>query len=88
MRTVRELAARAEFHQAGNDPKDKIEAALLGSEIERLYLEWGVAAVDGIEVDGEASLQAVIESGPEELTREMLAAVRLECGLNEEERKN
>lgn len=89
MRQVRDLAARAEYHAAGSEPKEKIEAAVLGGEIDRLYLEWGVVRIEGLDIDGEpAGTAEAVEKGPEELAREMLKAVMRECGLNEEERKN
>jgi hypothetical protein len=89
LRRVRELAARAEFLAAGNDPREKIEATLLAGEIDRLYLLWGLAGVEGLEVDGQAATpELLVEAGPEPLCREVLSAVRAEAGLDEEELKN
>jgi hypothetical protein len=89
MKRVRDLAAKAEFFQAGCDEKNKMEASLLGAEIDRLYVEWGLEGVLGLELDGApATPGALIERGPEELFREALEAVRNECGLSETERKN
>ena len=47
MRRVRELARRMEFLAAGKDAGDKMDAALLQAEIDRLYVTWGVKAVTG-----------------------------------------
>ena len=89
MRRVRELARRTEFLAASGDAGDKMDAALLQAEIERLYVAWGVKAVSGLVVDGRAAgPELLAEAGPEELFREALAAVRRETGLSEEERKN
>ena len=89
MRRIRELARRAEFLAAGQSTEDKMDAALVQAEIERIYVAWGVRDVSGLTVDGRpAGPAALVESGPEELFREALAAVRAETGLNEEERKN
>lgn len=89
MRQVRELAGKVEFLEAGSDPREKIEANLLASEVDRLYILWGLAAIEGLEVDGEpATPESLISAGPEDLCREVLAAVRAEFGLSEEERKN
>jgi hypothetical protein len=88
MRSVRELAKRVEFLSAGTDPADKMDAALLQAQIEQLYVSWGVTAVEGLTVDGEPAGPEMLSSGPEEIFREALAAVRGEIGLNEEERKN
>lgn len=89
MKRVRDLAAKAEFFEAGCDEKNRMEASLLGAEMDRLYLEWGLAEVRGLDLDGApASPLALIERGPEDLFREALDAVRSECGLSEPERKN
>jgi len=89
MKQIRELVRRVEFHEAGQDAKDRMEAAVLSAEIDRLYVLWGVKEVRGLAVDGEpATGQSLLEAGPEDLFREALAAVRGECGLSDEERKN
>lgn len=89
MQRVRELARRAEFLVAGNDPRERMDAALLEVEIERLYVKWGLREVTGLEVDGSlATPDSLAEAGPEELFREALAAVRAATGLSDAERKN
>ena len=89
MRKVRELARRMEFLEAGKEPADRMDAAMLQAEIDRLFLAWGLRAVSGLELDGrEASPELLAEAGPEDLFREALSAVRAETGLTEEQRKN
>ncbi len=89
MRRVRELARRMEFLEAGNAPGERMDAALLQADIDKLYLTWGLRGVTGLEVDGApATPEILAESGPEGLFREALAAVRAETGLSEEQRKN
>jgi hypothetical protein len=89
MRRVRELARRMEFLEAGQAPGDKMDAALLQTAIDRLFLTWGLRAVSGLDLDGvEATPELLAEAGPEDLFREALAAVRAETGLTEAERKN
>lgn len=89
MKRIRDLAARAEFFEAGRDEKNRMEASLLGAEIDRIYVAWGLAGIRGLELDGEnATVEGLIERGPEDLFREALEAVRAECGLSETERKN
>jgi len=89
MRRIRELAGRVEFLEAGQNPCEQMDAGVLRAEIDRLYLVWGLRAVSGLEVDGvDATPESLADSGPEELFREALAAVRTETGLNEAERKN
>jgi hypothetical protein len=88
-RRIRELAARKEFAEAGDTPNERMEAALLASEINRVYLAWGLKEVTGLEVDGKAATpESLAASGPEELFREALDAVKHQCGLTEAERKN
>jgi len=50
-RRLREIAQKVEFLEAGA-AKEKIEAALLASEIDRMYALWGLREVRGIELDG------------------------------------
>lgn len=89
MRRVRELANRLEFLEAGKEPGDQMDAALVQAEIDRLYVEWGLRAVEGLSLDGAAATPEMLaEAGPEELFREALAAVRAETGLSAAERKN
>ncbi len=83
------MAQRTKFLAASGDAADKMDAALLQAEIERMYVTWGVKAVAGLAVDGTAAgPELLAAAGPEELFREALAAVRRETGLSEEERKN
>jgi hypothetical protein len=89
MRQVRDLARRTSFLAASDDAGDKMDAALLRAEIERVYVMWGVKSVAGLAVDGKvAGPELLTEAGPEKLFQEALAAVRRETGLSEEERKN
>jgi hypothetical protein len=88
-RRIRELAERVEFLSAGESPKEKLDASLLVAEIERTYVLWGVAEVGGLELDGApATPDSLISGGPEDLLHEALEAVKAECGLSEDERKN
>jgi hypothetical protein len=88
-RKIREIGRRLEFLEAGNDAREKIEAAVLAAEIDQAYLEWGLAGVEGLSIDGEEATPAsVIEKGPIALAMEILARIKAECGLSENERKN
>lgn len=89
MRRIRELSRRLEFLEAGSDPTDKMDAALLEAEINRVHLTWGLQAVSGLTLDGtDATPDLLAECGPEDLFREALSAVRQQTGLTEAERKN
>jgi hypothetical protein len=88
-RRVWELARKVECLEAGNDPREKLEGALLSSEIDRLYLGWGLLGVEGLVLDGQpATPETLIAAGPEVVCQEILVAIKAECGLTEEERKN
>ena len=89
MRQVRELARKMEFLEAGQDPGQKMDAALLRFEIDRLYVNWGLRAISGLELDGVAATpESLAEAGPEELFREAVAVIRAQTGLSAAERKN
>ena len=88
-RRMREIGRKAEFLTAGDDAREKLEAAVIRAEIDRAYLEWGLAAVAGLTIDGEtANPGTVIEKGPLKLTEEILARVKAEWSLSGDERKN
>jgi hypothetical protein len=89
VKRVRDLGQQLEFFRAGAEAQERVESVMLAAEIDRLYLEWGLLRVNGLDLDGEpASKEAFIASGPEGLCREVLSAIRRECGLSDEERKN
>ncbi len=88
-RKIREIGRKLEYLDAGPDARDKLEATLLGAQIYRAYLEWGLIAVEGLSIDGEAATPGtLIERGPVELAAEVLGRIKTECGLSEFERKN
>ncbi len=85
---VRELTLKHEFLKAG-DASDQIEAALSELLVHRLYVEWGLAEIQGLKIDGDAAdTVSLIERGPEGLIDEIVTAIKAECGLTEDERKN
>jgi hypothetical protein len=88
-RQVRDLAGKLEYHEASEKVVDRVEAALIGAEIDAAYLRWGVLNVDGFEIDGvAATAQDLISAAPEALVREIVARIKRECGLTDAERKN
>ena len=89
VRRVREIARTMEIDAAGTTMGERLDAAVAAGEIDRLYLEWGLLSVEGLEIDGEpATPQLLLEFGPEELCHEIAAAIKRECGLSPEEQKN
>lgn len=88
-RRIRQIGIKREFHAAGGTIDDDLEVAIIEHEINRAYLEWGLVAVSGLQLDGaEANTEALILHGPEKLTNEILGVIRRELSLSEEERKN
>jgi hypothetical protein len=89
LKRVRDMAVRLEYFEAGREEKNRIEASLLGAQLDRIYIEWGLEEVHGLEIDGEpATPESLVDRGPEQLFQEALAAVKAECGLTEEQKKN
>jgi hypothetical protein len=65
------------------------QVALLAAEIDAIHLRWGLESISGLEIDGAAATaESLLAAGPEELVAEILAAIRREAGLDEDERKN
>ena len=88
-RRVRDLMQKLEFASAGGTPQDHVDAALLAGEIDRVYWEFGLEALDGLEINGEAATAALqFEQGPEALTREILERIKQNCQMTDDERKN
>jgi hypothetical protein len=88
-RRIREIGRKMEYLEAGSDVREKLEATVLAAEIDRAYLEWGLMSVDGLEIDGVAATPVMlIDTGPVDLAMEILARIKAECGLREDERKN
>jgi len=88
-RRVREISQRGEFLEAGSQLQEKIEASILAQEVDALYLRWALVELEGLTIDGEpAGVEQLLEKGPEELTREIVAAIKEQCGLSDAERKN
>ncbi len=88
-REVRGLLVRQEFHASGESPLDRVEASALAMEIDRLYWNWGLLSVDGLSIGPDlATKDSLLEHGPEPLVHEILSAIKRECGLTEDERKN
>jgi hypothetical protein len=89
MRQIRDLAVRLEYFEAGRQESNGMEASLLGAEIDRIYIRWGLEEIRGLELDGApANAESLIDCGPENLFLEVLTAIKAECGLTENERKN
>jgi hypothetical protein len=85
---VRNLTLKHEFLAAGN-LSDQLTASLSELLVRRLYLEWGLAEIKGLKIDGEpACTLTLVDRGPEDLADEIVQAIKAETGLSEDERKN
>lgn len=87
-RKLHELTLQNDFLASGKE-MEQLELALAELLVQKLLVEWGLAAIEGLYIDGKAATPGeLIETGPERLVAEIAAAVRERCGLSEEERKN
>lgn len=87
-RKARELSLKYEFLTAG-ESSDQVEASLSDLLVKRLYLEWGLAELSGLTIDGErATVNILIEKGPDALSNEIIDRIKADLELSEEERKN
>jgi hypothetical protein len=85
---VRELAEKYEFLRAG-EIEGQLEASLSELLVNRLYIEWGLAGIEGLFIDSEiATPFSLIEKGPDVLATEIAHAIQEESNLTDEERKN
>jgi len=88
-RLVREIGKKAEFLEAGTELQERIEAGILTHEVDAMYLRWGLVSVEGLTIDGTpATAEQLLDTGPEALAQEIVAAIKAQCGLSEAERKN
>ncbi len=89
LRRLRETGRNLEYLDAGEALTEKVEANLAGAEIDAEYLRWGLESISGLTIDGEqATAEILLDRGPETLAREIIGAIRAECGLSKDERKN
>lgn len=88
VKNVRELTLRFEFLKSG-EIGDQLQASLSDLLVRKLYIEWGLAAMTGLRIDGESATPAMlIENGPDRLSDEVIDKIRAELELSEQERKN
>ena len=87
-RQLHELTLRNDFLASGRE-MEQLELALAELLVQKLLVEWGLASIEGLYIDGKpATPSQLIDTGPERLVAEIATAVRERCGLTEEERKN
>ena len=87
-RRIQDLIFKNEFLRAG-DALERSEACLADLLARKVYLEWGIFEIQNLTIDGRpASVQELIDQGPEDLCEEIASTIQSELGLSEEERKN
>jgi hypothetical protein len=85
---IQELIYKNEFLRAG-DSLEQAQASLADLLARKVYVEWGTSDIEGLKIDGApASIQDLIERGPERLCEEIATTIQNELVLSEEERKN
>lgn len=85
---LRELTLDYEFLKTG-DTTSQLEAALSDLLVAKLYIEWGLVAIEGLSIDGKkATAASIIAHGPEVLTNEIVEKIQADSTLTEDERKN
>jgi len=89
LRLVRREGRDLEFHSASEGMADQLRARELTAAIEAIYIRWGLGKIEGLFIDEQpADCELLLDRGPEELCREIAEAIRAECFLSEQERKN
>src|SRR5690349_20900946 len=62
---LHELTMRNEFLAGGREP-EQLELVLAEMLVQKLLVEWGLVAIEGLDVDGKRATTAnLIEAGPE-----------------------
>jgi len=85
---IQDLIFKNEFLRAG-DALEQSQASLADLLARKVYLEWGTSEIERLMIDGRpASVQDLIDYGPEDLCEEIASKIQSELGLSEEERKN
>lgn len=88
-RRVRKLLSELEYREGGDGLEDRLVAAMVAAQVDLTYLDWGLARIEGLEIDGQtATIQTLLERGPEALSREIAKVIRDRCHVTEPERKN
>ena len=87
-RALKALTAKEEFLRAG-DALEEADAALADLLAKKLYLEWAVADLAGLSIDGHpADVNSLVARGPEDLCDEIVETIRASLELTEQETKN
>ncbi len=83
------LAGEQRFHAAQEGVESEIAAAELRGRIDEKVIRTALVQIEGLSIGGEpATVESLLENGPEDLAYEIAEAIADESFLSEEERKN
>ena len=86
---LKDLAAEQRFHAVQEGVASELAAAELRGRIDEKAIRAALVQIEGLSIGGEpATVESLLESGPEDLAYEIAEAIADESFLNEEERKN
>jgi hypothetical protein len=90
MGELRTLATEEAFHRAAPaDTHSAISANELQTCIDEMVIRTALLEIRGLRIDGQqATVDSLLESGPENLAREIAEAIAEESSLDDNERKN
>jgi hypothetical protein len=90
MQAIKSLASEEAFHRAApRGVSSEISAAELQSHIDVIVIRTALLEIKGLSINGQpASVEKLLDSGPESLAREIAETIAEESFLTEGERKN
>jgi hypothetical protein len=90
MQELKGTASEEAFHRAApEEAGSEISAAELQAHIDEMVIRTALLEIKGLSIDGQpATVESLIESGPESLAHEIAEAIADESSLKEDERKN
>lgn len=90
MHELKRLASEETFHRAAlADTDGEISAAELQTRIDEMVIRTALRAIEGLNIDRQsATVESLLENGPESLAREIAEAIAEETSLEKTERKN
>ncbi len=90
MQELKSVTAEEAFHAAApEEPDSEVTARDLQTRIDEMVIRTGLLKIKGLSIDGRrATVDSLIERGPESLAREIAEAIAEESSLTEYERKH
>jgi hypothetical protein len=89
MQELKALAPEEAFHKAHGEIASDVSASELQARIDEQVIRTALLGIEGLSIDGAAAtVESLIENGPESLAREIAEAIAEESSLSEDERKN